>query len=291
MYCAYPLFLGKMSVTINREQQISILGCGWFGLPLAIEFVRIGHHVKGSTTSAEKVTLLKSKGIQAYKTEINEMEIIGNLDFFQTEILFIAIPPKRSANEQHTFVSKIENIIAAIRNSKVKQVIFISSTAIYGDDNHSVDESSAPHPSTNSGKAILSSERLLQNEVSFTTTILRFAGLIGPDRNPGNFFANKKNIPNGRAPVNLIHLLDCIKICLSIVEKKAFGKIYNCCCPDHPQKQDFYSQASTRAELPAPEFIDELLNWKTVSSTNVNKYLKYDFEVPNWNSWLNATGK
>jgi nucleoside-diphosphate-sugar epimerase len=286
-----PFFLSKMSVTKNNKKQISVLGCGWFGLPLATELVRLGHNVKGSTTSAEKVVQLSSKGIVGYKLEIDENEIIGNQNFFEAEILFITIPPKRSSNEQHTFISKICNIVSAISNSTVKQVIFISSTAIYGDENSSLDESSLPNPGTESGKAILACEKILQNEVSFTTTILRFAGLIGPDRNPGNFFANKKCIPNGRAPVNLVHLNDCVNLCLSIMANNAYGRIYNCCCPDHPQKQSFYTQASIKAGLPAPEFLDELLNWKTISNTNANKYLKYDFEVSNWNSWLNTTGK
>ncbi|MEZ7854793.1 MAG: SDR family NAD(P)-dependent oxidoreductase, partial [Cyclobacteriaceae bacterium] len=30
---------------------ISILGCGWLGLPLARQLVQQGHQIKGSTTS------------------------------------------------------------------------------------------------------------------------------------------------------------------------------------------------------------------------------------------------
>ena len=38
--------------------KISILGCGWLGLPLAKAIVENGFSVKGSTTSSEKIATL-----------------------------------------------------------------------------------------------------------------------------------------------------------------------------------------------------------------------------------------
>ena len=43
--------------------KISILGCGWLGLPLGKFLVEKGHVVKGSTTSEDKISLLSSMGI------------------------------------------------------------------------------------------------------------------------------------------------------------------------------------------------------------------------------------
>jgi len=58
--------------------------------------------------------------------------------------------------------------------------------------------------------ALYRSEQLFHENTNFQTTVIRLAGLIGPGRNPARFFAGKTNIPNGNAPVNLIHLDDCI---------------------------------------------------------------------------------
>jgi nucleoside-diphosphate-sugar epimerase len=59
----------------------------------------------------------------------------------------------------------------------------------------------------------------LQGNSRFKTTILRFGGLIGEDRNPIRFLAGRENLENPDAPINLIHQTDCIGIILRIIEK------------------------------------------------------------------------
>jgi 3-hydroxyisobutyrate dehydrogenase-like beta-hydroxyacid dehydrogenase len=46
--------------------KISILGCGWLGLPLAKAIVENGFSVKGSTTSTDKLTALENAGINSW---------------------------------------------------------------------------------------------------------------------------------------------------------------------------------------------------------------------------------
>jgi nucleoside-diphosphate-sugar epimerase len=129
----------------------------------------------------------------------------------------------------------------------------------------------------------LKAEQLLQQQDLLKTTIIRFGGLVGPGRHPGRFFAGKKDIPNGRAPVNLVHLDDCIGISLAVIQQYAFGYLFNACSPHHPQKTDFYLQASSQAGLAAPEFRDELIKWKVVDSINLSSILDYQFAVNHWN--------
>lgn len=47
-------------------RNVSILGCGWLGTPLAISFLDAGFKVKGSTTSNAKIDDLEALGIQTY---------------------------------------------------------------------------------------------------------------------------------------------------------------------------------------------------------------------------------
>ena len=110
-----------------------------------------------------------------------------------------------------------------------------------------VTELSPAEPQTLSGKQILKAEQILLANPHFITTILRFSGLVGPGRHPGRFFAGKKNIPNGKAPVNLIHLQDCIDLTLLILRKEAFGYTFNAAAPHHPQRQEFYTTAAQNA--------------------------------------------
>ena len=54
----------------------------------------------------------------------------------------------------------------------------------------------------------------------FNTTVIRFGGLIGYDRMPGKFLTGKKDLPNGDAPVNLIHRDDCVQIIYQIIKNE-----------------------------------------------------------------------
>lgn len=273
----------------NSEQTkktISILGCGWYGLELAKALIHQGYQVKGSSTTIEKLEILSNYHIQPFIVNIQKSGEQYDPSFFKSDLLFVCIPPKRNAAEQADFYYKIERIINAVKENQMKHLVFISSTAVYGDTNSEVTELDIPKPETESGKAMLKVESLLKKQTDFTSTIIRFAGLVGPKRHPGRFFAGKKNIPNGSAPINLIHLDDCIGISLAILKNEAFGYTFNACAPDHPSKQNFYTLATQSVQLPLPIFMDELLNWKIVTSVH-NSVLNYNYLVTNWIKWFN----
>ena len=118
-------------------KQISILGCGWLGMPLAKSLLEKGFSVKGSTTSLEKISALESNGIQPFQIELSEIEIKGEIDSFlkNSEILIIDIPPKLRGVSIENFVKKIQNLIPFIEKYKIKKVLFISSTSVYSDKN------------------------------------------------------------------------------------------------------------------------------------------------------------
>lgn len=270
------------------KKTISILGCGWYGLELAKLLLQNGYNVKGSTTTPEKLSQLQATGIEPYLIDLNKANPIFENIFFQTDLLVVSIPPKRSEGIQYTFIEKIAELVKLVNKNKVPDLIFISSTAIYGDLNAEVDESTLPIPLTASGQAMLQAEQMLSKQKDFNTTIIRFAGLVGPGRDPGRFFAGKKDIPNGLAPINLIHLDDCLQLTLKIIQMRAFGYIYNACSPDHPEKQNFYTRAAEKSGFVAPEFISQLLDWKIISSIRVHKILGYNYLVTNWADWLSS---
>ncbi len=47
-----------------QNQTVSILGCGWLGLPLAKALIKKGFIVKGSTTAEEHLEQLRTEGIE-----------------------------------------------------------------------------------------------------------------------------------------------------------------------------------------------------------------------------------
>jgi nucleoside-diphosphate-sugar epimerase len=133
---------------------------------------------------------------------------------------------------------------------------------------------------------MVEAEAILQSNIFFTSTIIRFGGLIGPERNLGKHFAGKTAIANGLAPINLIHLQDCIGITEAIILQNAFGKIYHGVSPSHPSRKDFYTKACLAAGLEKPVFITELLNWKQIESKNVPEVLAYEYVFGKWGKYF-----
>jgi len=100
---------------------VSILGCGWLGKPLAISFLEDGFSVKGSTTSEDKIAILEALEIDTHLVNISEFEEYDL--FLESDILIIAITSKDTDG--------FENLIAQIQESSIQKVIFISSTSVY----------------------------------------------------------------------------------------------------------------------------------------------------------------
>ena len=186
------------------SKSVGILGCGWLGAPLAESLLADKHTVKGTTTSHEKLPALKEKGIDAFEISIFEDRITGNIQGFlkNLDILIINIPPKLRNPSSGDFIKKVELLSKELIDSKISNVLFISSTSVYGNVEGEVTEDTIPEPITKSGKQLLIAEKYLVAQNQFSTTILRFGGLIGEDRHPV-YQLSGKTMTNGEELVNL----------------------------------------------------------------------------------------
>mgnify|MGYP003493935562 FL=1 len=261
-------------------KQISILGCGWLGFPLAKKLLQEGFAVKGSTTSAAKLAELEKAGIQPFLIALKAEETQGDLSGFldNTSVLVIDMPPKLRGVEKESFIAKIENLIPFIEDAAVENVLFVSSTSVYNDDEKHVTEDTTPNPDTESGLQLLASEKLLQGNPSFKTTILRFGGLIGEDRHPIKSLAGRKYLENPEAPINMIHQDDCIGIILKIITTDSWSETFNAVAPFHPTREDYYIDKAIDWALSPPTFNHEKPSvGKMVDSSKIVDHLGYSF--------------
>ena len=262
--------------------QVSILGCGWLGLPLAQSLLKKGYAVKGSTTSPEKLVILEEAGITPFLLSLNTNVITGDISGFLTnsEVLIIDIPPRLRGIESELFTDKIKTLIPCIEQSEIKQVLFISSISVYGNNDDMVTEETIAIPDSDSGKQLLEAEQLLQSNLNFKTTVLRFAGLIGSNRHPVYHLAGKENLPNPYAVINLIHQEDCIGIIERIIEKEAWDQTFNAATPFHPARKEYYTTKAIELKLPQPQFVSEKgSTGKIISSQKIVGLLEYDFII------------
>lgn len=263
--------------------KISILGCGWLGIPLAKTLVERGHQISGSTTSESKISMLRDSRIDPFVIALNENAITGNLsDFLQnSEILIIDIPPKLRSENSDSFVGKINALIPFIEKSTVEKVLFISSTSVYADDDSVVTEAKTPNPDSESGRQLVQTEQLLLQNKNFKSTVLRFAGLIGADRHPIKYLAGKENVENPEAPINLIHQDDCIGIICEIIGHEIWNETFNAAAPFHPTRLEYYTQKATELGLPLPKFNAQKTSLgKIIAFEKLQQVLNYEFRVP-----------
>ncbi|MDT0620786.1 NAD-dependent epimerase/dehydratase family protein [Croceitalea vernalis] len=252
------------------SKTIGVLGCGWLGQPLAQSLVLKGHQVKGSTTSTDKFKVLENLGISPYHIKLTEEKVEGNITSFlqELEVLIVNIPPGLRKTGNGSFIKRIEMLLRHVEDSKIDNVLFVSSTSVYGAVEGDITEETNPNPITNSGKQLAQIEKLLLANKRFDTTIIRFGGLIGPNRHPINHLAGRTGLTNGCELINLIHLDDCILMIETILNEAYWGSIFNGVYPYHPTKKDYYTREAEKRGLDAPQFIktEQTIFKKTIKS-------------------------
>ncbi|MBW3128632.1 SDR family oxidoreductase [Hymenobacter profundi] len=264
---------------------IAVLGCGWLGLPLAQALVEEGYAVAGSTTTPSRLLKMRDAGITPYLLELGPTLTATDQDTLHTmltgaRVLVLNVPP--SAAKGH-YVELLQPVYQAAIDCGVRHVLFVSSTGVYADEPRTMTEDDAlAAPDANS--ELLRAESLFTApDAPFATTVVRLAGLIGPRRAPGRFLAGRTGLPKPQAPVNLIHLTDCLGILGRIIRQRAWGRTFNASAAHHPTRQEFYTAAAAHLELAPPTFVEEDTLGKCIDSELLRQETGYMFQFDDLN--------
>ncbi len=261
--------------------KISILGCGWLGLPLGKFLVEKGHAVKGSTTSAEKIPLLSNGGIEPFLLKFSpQME--GDTDnsisqFLDSEILIICIPPRAGKYGENFHIQQIQSLIESLSIGAVKSIIYTSSTSVYPELNREMTEDDE----VMENHALIIVENLLKT-LSQNVTIVRCGGLMGGERIPAKYFAGK-TINTGKIPVNYVHQDDVIQIITMILEQGFWNETFNVVSPEHPVRKEVYLKNCEDVGFEKPIFEEptEQISYKIISPKKLILRTDYEFKYPN----------
>lgn len=149
-------------------KRIAILGLGWLGESLAESLNQKGNIISGSSSSVVKSKDLAHHPFYVGRIEVLTNEIKGDWETFMEEVeyLIINIPPRRIENIETIYPKQIEQI--AKNTPKNVKVIFVSSTAVYGNSEISISEHVEAHPLIISPKqscSIIALIRLIQSSL------------------------------------------------------------------------------------------------------------------------------
>jgi nucleoside-diphosphate-sugar epimerase len=246
------------------SKEIVIAGAGWLGGPLARVLKESYNHVTVLSRSDEQFAFFKSQHISLIKVDYSQIEqSIINSETNKT--LIICIPPVPN------YCSVINELIQAVNPT---HIVFSSSTSVYSAPSGEVTEDS-----TLGGNPLLEEAETLIINSRVPYCILRFGGLIGEDRNPASHFSGKYNLPNGGAPVNLIHRAEIIEIITQVIDKNIHG-IFNIVYPSHPSRKEYYEKQCVQRSLPPCEFNSDG-NGKIVNGSKISSLLNrpYRFSI------------
>ncbi|ADR23283.1 NAD(P)-dependent oxidoreductase [Marivirga tractuosa] len=256
---------------------VSILGCGWLGLPLGKKLIAEGYEVKGSTTSTSKIPKLEEAGINAFTIDLPNKSSVS--EFFNSEYLIINIPPRTSKKGVDHHVESLKSILNKIPLGQ--KIIYISATSVYPKVDYPIDEEHELDHNSERAKALIRAEELLHNQFKDKLTIIRFGGLLGYDRIPGRYYSGK-NVAQHQQKVNYIHRDDAIGIIEAVLKKEKWSFIFNGTAPYHPTKKEVFLKNAKDFNFEAPGFENkeqEMTN-RIIESPKIEFILDYSFIYP-----------
>lgn len=253
--------------------RISVLGCGWLGLPLAGALASDGHVVRGSTTTPAKLDAIRDAGAAPHVIRLSP-EPKGQLEgFFDADCMIVTLPP---TGGDEAYIQRLTALLNAARQGAVQWFVFTSSTSVYAKRDAVVDENDTSPPASERGKTMREAEALFLLP-PFDATVLRLGGLYGPDRDPARSLAGKTGVAGPDAPVNLVHRDDAIGVVREVLAQEVRNGIFNVVADAHPTKQAYYTARAEALGLPPPRFAAGPVPWKQVSSRKVREVLGYAF--------------
>jgi nucleoside-diphosphate-sugar epimerase len=244
--------------------KISVIGCGWLGLPLCESLKSEGYSV---TTTASDVCK-KEELDPHFKTILFDIKADSvDESLINTDVIVYTIPPL-GFKEVEVFFKTVQ---------VDQKIIFISSTSVYGKSLGDCNEETPLSPDTQNGKLLVESENYLHHNFK-RTTILRPGGLFGEFnhnlRHPIHFLKGKKDLTNGSEWLHLVDGHDCIKAILQIIINNIWNEKINLINDLRIKKSDYYPQIAKDLQFEAPLYLDQqLLNPTKISNQKSKKLL------------------
>jgi nucleoside-diphosphate-sugar epimerase len=170
---------------------VLLAGCGDLGTEAGLRFAAAGYPVVGWRRSPQNLPA----AIEGTATDLSS----GTLPPLpaDTTAVVVAIAAGAPTEDAYraAYVDGLANVLDAVeagrerdggRPGGVRRVLFVSSTAVYGDSGGDwIDESTTPAPGGSSGRIICEAEDLLYSRLrgtGITPVVLRLGGIYGPGR-------------------------------------------------------------------------------------------------------------
>ena len=253
---------------------IFIVGAGWVGAPLSEHLERHSNRVVVTKTTQAGADTISSERIPCEVFSFdssNPEQTVGKLySLFlehNSEIVIGSFPPgfRKGAGKEYADYWLL--LTKACQQANIKKLIMVSSTTVYPTKPGILYEQDASLALANAdsddactfsdnARIMLQAEHsVMDSDIDYT--ILRFSGLIGPNRHPSRFAGKLKQVSN-QAPANMLHLDDAIGA-VDFAINHLHNEIANVTTPNTVSKAEFYAAAlkSANSSEPLPPVVNE----------------------------------
>ena len=212
-----------MSESFRRYSEVLIVGCGYTGKRLASSLQAKGSKV----TALTKNSAIDIDGVKSVQIDLDQAQP-AQLSIATNALIFYLVPPPIQCEIDARIRQFLENVLIG----SPARFILISTTGVYGNCHGSwIDEKTPVNPESIRAKKRLDAENYAtrwSKNSGVELTILRVAGIYGPDRIPVRRLKQGFVLPKKDKVgyTNRIHVEDLVRICMSASEHES-GDLFN----------------------------------------------------------------
>lgn len=238
--------------------KVLIVGCGYVGMALGKALVDRGDAVTGIARSDESAVAVRSAGMTAWVADITSQDSLrGGKPGFDAIVNCVSSSRGGEQAYREVYLKGTINLLEWTRPVPPRIVVYTGSTTVYSQTDGSwVDESSPAEPPHASGQILIETEKLYLGS-GLPATVLRLAGIYGPDRHAmlDKLRAGAAVLPgDGQHYVNMIHRDDIVQAIVAAIDRKPAGEIVNV-GDDEPVLQiDYVRWLCEQLKLPMVKF-------------------------------------
>ena len=224
---------------MDNRPPLVILGCGFTGVEAARLAIDAGRRVLGSTRSAGRAAELAALGIEARVLPRLDAAAVSALVPAGADVL-ITFPP-----------DGVTDALIAPTLGAARALVYISSTAVYGDAAGEIDERAPVDPSAPRAAARLDAEEAYRAQGA---VILRAAAIYGPGRGLHVRLARGEHrlTGDGLAVVSRIHVTDLARLALAALDRGPRGAIFNAADAAPVPQIEVITWLAARLGVPVP---------------------------------------
>ena len=180
-----------------------------------------------------------------------------DLQFAENSTIIYMAPPSTLSNKD----DRVSNFIKNISNLKIKKIIYISTSGVYGDcGGGTVDENTEVSPITERATRRVDAENQLisfSKKKNIKLIILRVPGIYGKGRLPIDRVKLREPLVNSNESriTNIIHVEDLARICIASIALENKMEIINVSDGSPIKTTTYYEYVYSAINVKLPEYI------------------------------------